>query len=158
MGEFGIIIRNVKEFDKGVEEMIARVNRASEVIVRQGGQVVARESKKIFLGSPTKKGPNGRGKGQQGQKSPSWPRPTNRTGHLRDSIRVEVRSRGDNAWESTIGPTTIYGRRVELGGTSRTNGHTIVTRPFPYMEPGFEASKPELRAIYRKVWTEAVSG
>lgn len=158
MGEFGIIIRNVKEFDKGVEEMIARVNRASEVIVRQGGQVVARESKKIFLGSPTKKGPNGRGKGQQGQKSPSWPRPTNRTGHLRDSIRVEVRNRGDNAWESTIGPTTIYGRRVELGGTSRTNGHTIVTRPFPYMEPGFEASKPELRAIYRKVWTEAVSG
>ena len=158
MGEFGIIIRNVKEFDKGVEEMIARVNRASEVIVRQGGQVVARESKKIFLGSPTKKGPNGRGKGQQGQKSPSWPRPTNRTGHLRDSIRVEVRNRGDNAWESTIGPTTIYGRRVELGGTSRTNGHTIVTRPFPYMEPGFEASKPELRAIYRKIWTEAVSG
>ena len=158
MGEFGIIIRNVKEFDKGVEEMIARVNRASEVIVRQGGQVVARESKKIFLGSPTKKGPNGRGKGQQGQKSPSWPRPTNRTGHLRDSIRVEVRNRGDNAWESTIGPTTIYGRRVELGGTSRTNGHTIVTRPFPYMEPGFETSKPELRAIYRKVWTEAVSG
>jgi hypothetical protein len=158
MGEFGVIIRNVKEFDKSVEEMIARVNRASEVIVRQGGQVVAREAKKIFLGSPTKKGPNGRGKGQQGQKSPSWPRPTNRTGHLRDSIRVEVRNRGDNAWESTIGPTTIYGRRVELGGTSRTNGHTIVTRPFPYMEPGFEASKPELRAIYRKVWTEAVSG
>ena len=158
MGEFGIIIRNVKEFDKGVEEMIARVNRASEVIVRQGGQVVARESKKIFLGSPTKKGPNGRGKGQQGQKSPSWPRPTNRTGHLRDSIRVEVKQEGSGRWSSTTGPTTIYGRRVELGGTSRTNGHTIVTRPFPYMEPGFEASKPELRAIYRKVWTEAVSG
>jgi hypothetical protein len=158
MGEFGVIIRNVKEFDKSVEEMIARVNRASEIIVRQGGQVVARESKKIFLGSPTKKGPNGRGKGQQGQKSPSWPRPTNRTGHLRDSIRVEVKNLGNNAWESTTGPTTIYGRRVELGGTSRTNGRTIVTRPFPYMEPGFEASKPELRAIYRKVWTEAVSG
>ena len=156
--EIQIIMKNTKEFREAIEAKIAIVDAANKSIVSKGGQVIAREAKKVFLGSPTKKGPNGRGKGQQGQKSPSWPRPTNRTGHLRDSIRVEVRNRGDNAWESTIGPTTIYGRRVELGGTSRTNGHTIVTRPFPYMEPGFEASKPELRAIYRKVWTEAVSG
>ena len=149
MGEFGIIIRNVKEFDKGVEEMIARVNRASEVIVRQGGQVVARESKKIFLGSPTKKGPNGRGKGQQGQKSPSWPRPTNRTGHLRDSIRVEVKQEGSGRWSSTTGPTTIYGRRVELGGGAN--------RPFPYMEPGFDKALPELKAIYRSEWAKALA-
>jgi len=147
--EIQIIMKNTKEFREAIEAKIAIVDAANKSIVSKGGQVIAREAKKVFLGSPTKKGPNGRGKGQQGQKSPSWPRPTNRTGHLRDSIRVEVKQEGPGRWSSTTGPTTIYGRRVELGGGAN--------RPFPYMEPGFDKALPELKAIYRSEWAKALA-
>ena len=67
--EIQIIMKNTKEFREAIEAKIAIVDAANKSIVSKGGQVIAREAKKVFLGSPTKKGPNGRGKGQQGQKS-----------------------------------------------------------------------------------------
>jgi len=169
--EFKFVIKGVQDLENSMLKMTERMVKASELVVKQGGEAIKRNAVKEFLGSPTRKGPNGRGKGEQGKtyangRSQSWPRPTNRTGALSKSIEVVTSRLDSGTYQSLTGPTVKYGRRVELGGVSRSraNGSNplaspyVVTRPFPFMAPGFEKSKSELRAIYRKVWTEAING
>lgn len=59
--------------------------------------------------------------------------PMNRTGDLRRSIRGEKFNIGFANYAAIVGPTIIYGRRVELGGGNWSPG----TR-FPYMEPAYQ--------------------
>jgi hypothetical protein len=59
--------------------------------------------------------------------------PMNRTGTLRRSIRGEKFRVGFASYVGLVGPTVIYGRRVELGG-----GNWAAGVRFPYMEPAFQ--------------------
>jgi len=58
--------------------------------------------------------------------------PMNRTGDLRRSITGEKFREGFATYSAIVGPTIVYGRRVELGGGNWREG----TR-FPYMEPAY---------------------
>lgn len=59
--------------------------------------------------------------------------PMNRTGDLRRSIRGEKFRVGFANYTAIVGPTIIYGRRVELGGGNWQPGVR-----FPYMEPAYK--------------------
>lgn len=90
-----------------------------------------------------------KGKRPEGQKA--WTgRPTppmNRTGDLRRSIRGEKFRQGFASYTAIVGPTIIYGRRVELGGGNWPSGVR-----FPYMEPAYDKFRtsvlPQIQAKY----------
>ena len=58
--------------------------------------------------------------------------PMNRTGNLRRSITGEKFREGFATYSAIVGPTIIYGRKVELGGPNWKAGVR-----FPYMEPAY---------------------
>ena len=58
--------------------------------------------------------------------------PMNRTGDLRRSIRGEKFNVGFANYSAIVGPTIIYGRRVEMGG-----GNWRAGTMFPYMTPAY---------------------
>ena len=59
--------------------------------------------------------------------------PMNRTGALRRSITGQKYQSGFGSYEAIVGPTIIYGRKVELGGPNWKPGVR-----FPYMEPAYD--------------------
>ena len=71
----------------------------------------------------------------------------NRTGDLRRSIKGEKFRVGFASYTAIVGPTIIYGRRVELGGGNWPSGVR-----FPYMEPAYEKFRvsvlPQIQAKY----------
>lgn len=73
--------------------------------------------------------------------------PMNRTGDLRRSITGEKFRQGFASYTAIVGPTVIYGRRVELGGGNWPSGVR-----FPYMEPAYEKFRttvlPQIQAKY----------
>lgn len=74
--------------------------------------------------------------------------PKNRTGNLRRSIRGEKFRLGFASYGALVGPTIVYGRRVELGGGNWPEGVR-----FPYMKPAFEQYRKEHYLILRKYLT-----
>lgn len=58
--------------------------------------------------------------------------PMNRTGKLRQSIRGERFNQGFAKYSAIVGPTIVYGRKVELGGRYWRAG-----TKFPYMAPAY---------------------
>ena len=135
-----IHISGVSGFLKGLEEAKIKADLGARQIVEQGGVIIANEAKLQF---------------KEGDGPPSPPRPTSRTHNLRNSIRtLEVRKE-EGGWSSKTGPTLIYARRVELGypqGVGR--GHQM-TRPFPYLGPGFENAVPKIDDLAHLVWAKA---
>jgi hypothetical protein len=69
--------------------------------------------------------------GRYTKATPGLP-PMNRTGDLRRSIMGEKFRAGFASYSAIVGPTIIYGRRVELGG-----GNWKAGVRFPYMEPAY---------------------
>lgn len=80
------------------------------------------------------------------------PGPNVRTGTLRRSIRVTgPRPWGVGGWEAMVGPTVVYGRRVELGG-----GNWPAGTKFPYMGPAASfAQRIGLRSLFSSRWSAA---
>ena len=58
--------------------------------------------------------------------------PMNRTGDLRRSITGEKFNVGFANYSALVGPTIVYGRRVEMGGGNWSPGTM-----FPYMAPAY---------------------
>jgi hypothetical protein len=58
--------------------------------------------------------------------------PMNRTGNLRRSITGQKYQSGFATYDAIVGPTIVYGRKVELGGANWKSGVR-----FPYMEPAY---------------------
>ena len=85
------------------------------------------------------------GRRPKGQKATSGRPPMNRTGNLRRSIRGEKYKVGFGKYQAIVGPTIIYGRRVELGGGNWPSG----TR-FPYMAPAYAKFRVIAPTIIRK--------
>jgi hypothetical protein len=126
-----------------------QADAAAREIVVSGGDIIARYAKDEFRGDRTA--------------LPEPPQPTIRSNNLRTSIRRRATTRvGPGRWMSETYPSTVYARRVELGGTSMTRpwGHLpkvlITTRPFPYMAPGLEKATPKLELLWTATWATAM--
>lgn len=96
------------------------------------------------------------------------------TGRLRDSIWVEgPEPSGDSRFSAKVGPTVIYGRIQELGGTivPKTKktlfwigddgqphfAMRVTLPPRPYMRPGLSSAMPEIQDAYASEWGKATS-
>jgi len=147
-------VAGVQKFVDSIEALTERIDLAAKRIVEQATIAVADAAKRQFDGDTSR--------------PPTQPKPTLRTGNLRNSIRRGEAERVEMGhWKASVGPTIKYGRRVELGGTSqhsiafgRQTGKvwTVTTRPFPYLEPGLQEALPEIKLIYEREWKRALSG
>ena len=140
-------VEGLGDFNKAVAAMQRRIANAGRGIVSESLAVVERAAKKNFEGSHPPGFPHVGGS-----------KPNVVTGHLRRGIRTTpVRRIGVTEWEGDVGPTAIYGRRIELGypGGGSGPGHQR-TRPFPYLKPAADDSHARIRAVAVKHWTRAV--
>ena len=92
------------------------------------------------------------GKRPKGEKATSGQPPMNRTGNLRRSIRGEKFRKGFASYSAIVGPTIIYGRAVELGGSYAPDSWrgTSAMAGFPYMKPAFMKFRVIAPAIITK--------
>lgn len=144
----GIEVSGIGGFDERISRQKAAVEAAAQRFVRQGGEVIAGNARKQFIGGKA-------AKATDSWRSDAWPTPTRRTGNLQRSIRVVYVGKEGGSWVSQTGPTVIYGRRVELGYTGTGVFPYYTTRPFPYLQPGLDESHETLKRLYAELVTSA---
>lgn len=79
------------------------------------------------------------------------------TGTLRRSIKVTGPvSAGMGRWLAEVGPTAVYGRVQELGGTA---GRGVTLPPRPYVQPAYEqlVASAAIARTYRLAWAAALA-
>ena len=126
-------------FSAAIDRVVVEADAASKAIVSEGAAAIEKASKQNFSGTHKK------GKPHVGGDLPNVV-----TGSLRRSIRHDpVRKVGFGTWGTTVGPTMVYGRRVELG----FNG----SKGYPFFDPAVKANGDRLREIAEKHWREALT-
>ena len=138
------LISGVKAFNASLQTIEKRMRMAGRQIVVEGGQVIAKNSREMFT-EP--------GNGRKGRHvGPVGGPPNVRTGYLGRSIQTSRPEEiGFGRWTTSTGPKAVYGRRIELG-FPRGN------YAYPYLQPGFEKSMPEIRKISERVWAGVLRG
>ena len=145
MDNVSMHVSGVDNVARYLETQTAKLDMAARNIVQKGGLIIANHAKDEFKGDGLSPDIN-------------YPHPTNRTHNLRNSIKVlDVKREALGSWSSKTGPTKIYGRRVELGYPGGEGRGHARTRAFPYMGPGFEKSRGELKELYSYEWRKALS-
>lgn len=140
MAESAISFRwsGMAEFDRALDDMVARVDEAGRLALARAAHEVERAAKDHASGRP---GPNVV------------------TGTLRRSIVVAgITRQGARGWGTFVGPTTVYGRRVELGfeGPDR-RGRVYHQSGHPFLEPGFREVEGRLQDLFARTWDEAIA-
>ena len=140
-----IVWDGLREFRDRIDEIIEKADIAARKAVTDGGHLIERRAK---------------------QKAPVL------TGTLRRSIHVDSVTRlSVGRWESRTGPSVIYARQREFGGTIKPvnasvlawkgpNGmvfaKSVYQKGKPYMKPAFDESVSAVREIYRLAFREAL--
>lgn len=140
-------VDGLDDFNRAIVAMQRRIDGAGRGIVSEGLAVVERAAKGNFEGSHPPGFPHVGGS-----------KPNIVTGHLRRGITsTPARRAGVATWEGDVGPTAVYGRRIELGypGGGTGPGHQR-TRAFPYLKPAADDSHKRLQAVATKRWGKAV--
>lgn len=134
-------LSGLEEFRAAIERKRAAVRLETRRAVAAGGAQVERAAKINASGRP---GPNVI------------------TGTLRRSIRTtQVTPYGRGGWEARVGPTVIYGRRVELGFLGTDSAGRVYGPPrnpaaFPYFTPAWTAFVPRWQGILAAHWARAM--
>ena len=144
---FKVVFGGVKEFERAIEVMIAKVDVAAREAVTKGGHLIEAKSKEQFSGAHAK-----------GQPHVGGNAPNVVTGTARRSIHGDsITHIGFGTWQSLTGPSVVYGRRLELGFNGvDALGRVYDTQGYPYMQPGFDEAKPELPRIFAEAWGAAL--
>jgi hypothetical protein len=125
-----LINSNLNLVRKGVSTFTANMDSGARAARDEMMAALIQLSKEQIAGKrPYTRGPRG---GKIYEKATPGEPPMNRTGDLRRSIRGEKATAGFGNYVAIVGPTIIYGRRVELGGGNWPSGVR-----FPYMEPAY---------------------
>ncbi len=133
-----LIWDGLTEFNASLGEFGERVQSAGQRIVVKAGALLIRNAQANFEGSHPK-----------GQPHVGGDKPNVVTGYLRRSITMTpVIRTGIGEYSTTVGPTAIYGRAVELG---LRNG-----MKYPYFQPAVELTQPLIAAIAEEEWAAAV--
>lgn len=137
----GFEFLNVHEFLHRMEETVAEVDKATEGFIAEGAHAIEREAK-------IRAGAGGRHKAGTPTPATTGDGPAIITGTLRRSIHVDGPHRlGLGTYEASVGPSVIYGRRVELEYN------------YPYLSPALaQVSDTLLPELARKWWGSAWRG
>lgn len=123
--------RNTAEFEKAIDELIAKADAGAATFVAKGGLMIEAAAK---------------------DRAPV------QTGTLRRSIHVgSVSMTGMGRWKSETYPSTIYSRRIELG----FHGDDSLGRHYeqagqPYLAPGLASVMDGLGALHRATMAAAL--
>lgn len=82
------------------------------------------------------------------------------SGTLRRSVTVDgPNALGAHGWEALVGPTVIYGRRVELGFHGADSlGRVYDQAGHPALEPAVRDIVPDAAAAFRGIIAAAIAG
>jgi len=150
-----IVVEGIPEFDKMLATFVVDSDLAARNIVTKGALIIERNAKLEFRGRPAGSQRTSKKTGRVyyagAPKFPAAPpQPTNRTGNLQASIRMQkVTGLGAGRWQSDTGPSVKYGPYVNFG-TSRA-------RAFPFMTNGFKNSLKEIQELAETEWAAAQS-
>ncbi len=120
----------------GRDEFVARLQRIQEQISVEARAAVVEVASAVEAAA--KQNASGR------------PGPNVITGTLRRGIvTAPVEPFGAGGWQTHVGPTVIYSRRVELGfrGTD-SRGRTYDQPGYPFFTPAWSSIAPRAQAIY----------
>ena len=147
MIDLKVLFENLGPAMKGLIDIGLELEAAGEGILAQSAALLESEAKKNFIGS------HARGMPHVGGSNPNVV-----SGALRRSITHKGPDHvGFGSWEVQVGPTTVYGRRIELGFSgSDSLGRVYHQPPFPYMRPAYESSQARLAAIAFAGWARAI--
>jgi len=130
--------------------MNQRVDKANALSTTEVGAEVERAAKANFEGAHRRNEP---------RVPNSSNKPNIVTGTLRRSIRTTGVQRLAGGYSTTVGPTAIYGRRVELGFTGADSRGRRYNQPaYPFFGPGVKEVRLRVHEISVRNWTAAVHG
>lgn len=141
-----IIVRGVGAAVAALEAKTLKMRSATALATRRALSLIERNTKqKLRTHTHRENEPTTSPPGDP----PAWV-----TGTLARSVSVEGPTPiGAATWRGRVGPTAVYGRIQELGG-SAGRGATLPARP--YMQPAFDDSLQEIHRIFREAWTAAI--
>lgn len=129
----------IPEFNAALDDLVARVDAASAAGIVKVAHLIEAQAKANASGRP---GPNVI------------------TGTLRRSIVLDPESpvRSGDGWTISVGPSVLYGRRVELGfrGTDSIGRTFTGAGKYPYFTPAVESIIPRIADVMRDAWATAV--
>lgn len=130
----------------GLDELYAGIERVSKEADVTAKELVASASALVTKAAQS----NFQGAHRRGEPHTGGDKPNNVTGNLRRSIRpTPIEHVGVYAYMTQVGPTAIYGRRVELG--------YLGSRGYPYFEPAARDSQPKIAALSDAAWARFIS-
>jgi hypothetical protein len=144
----GVQITGLSELTGALVAMEQRLQAATRSATAKGGHLVEAAIKQQLTTSSHPKG----------TPTPSAPGepPSLVTGTLRRSIKVTGPvPAGLGRWLAEVGPTAVYGRVQELGGTA----HFAELPPRPYVQPAYEqlVGSGALARVYHLAWRAAIA-
>lgn len=94
------------------------------------------------------------------QNASGRPGPNVVSGTLRRGIKHgPITPYGVRGWQTQLGPTAIYSRRIELGFHGADSlGRVYNQGPFPYFTPAWNEVVPRATEIYALHWRKALTG
>lgn len=140
-----VIITGVSRLQGALAAMAVRQEAATKTAMTRALALVERETKNnLSLGSHRR--------GEPTTSSPGEP-PDLVSGDLRRSIQHDgPNPHAPAGWEGEVGPTIVYGRIQQLGGsTGRAN-----LPPRPYLL--LDELMPEIAEIFKAAWAAALRG
>jgi hypothetical protein len=140
----------INEAIAALAEMDKRVDVATMTTTIQVAAEVEARAKKNFVGSHRP--------GQPHVTNGPPDRPNIVTGTLRRSIHFTPTAKLAGGYTTTVGPSTVYGRRVELGfvGTDSL-GRTYNQPAFEYFGPAVKEVRVRAQEIATTNWAAAIT-
>lgn len=124
--------------------MTAQASAAAKVAAVGAASIVEAKAKANFEGSHSK------GKPHVGGDKPNVV-----TGTARRSIVTDpVESVALGEFLTRVGPTVVYGRRLELGWPGSSGRSHQHTRAFPYFDPAVADTQPEVAEFAAQTWAK----
>lgn len=148
--DFHADVTGLPAWDIALTKKFVAVDRSTNVAMRQSLRVVERSYKKILRtythpeGTPTT--------------SPPGQPPALVTGTLMRSVVARGPRPGRRPYTTvgTVGPTADYARIQDMGGrTGRKYRTRLPARP--YANPATDRVRPDVRRLFVKRWTDALS-
>ena len=140
---------DVNNFNASIDELKKRVNSATRDATAIGGHLIEGNAKRGFEGSHAK-----------GQPHVGGNKPNVVSGTLYRSIKLIPDSPepvGLGVWRVTVAPTTVYGRRIELGFHGADSlGRNYNQSGMPFLKPGLDRAIPILPRIFNDAWRVAL--
>jgi hypothetical protein len=139
-----IVTTGWTDLAKVLASMPAELEAANRRAANKSATLIEGKAKRNFIGSHARGMPHVGGN-----------RPNVVTGMARRSIKtIPAVPAGAGSWMARVGPTVIYGRRLELGYPGGAGRGRQKTRPFPYLRPAVEESVWQIRVIALSEWAK----